>query len=263
MFYGSVLHDGTGRLAKHVVQLHVDRTLAIVLAEDEAHIVSGLSDHIHGSAFAFGYFAYIFQIFLLHQHPHTFLTLVADYLFGREGRVSDGKPIHVDSSAGRFHQFGQAVEMSSGSMIVDGDDRVIVIFRYSSDHILYTLLHLGIRALDGIQFYTAGQLSRIHRADSSATHTYAVIVSTQDYYFFSRRRLSFKSVRLFGIADTSGKHDDFVIAIAGSIGSFLVFKGQNGSCNEWLTEFIAEIAGTVRGLGQDLTGRLIEPTAFG
>ena len=79
--------------------------------------------------------------------------------------------------AGRFHQFGEAVQVTASTVVVDGDDRVVVRFGNRTDHVGNTFLHFRVGTLYGVQLDTAGILARVYGRDSAAAHADAVIVA--------------------------------------------------------------------------------------
>ena len=64
----------------------------------------------------------------------------------------------------------------------------------------------------------------------------------------------------FPVSDAPGQHDDLIVSQHSLI--LLVFKGQDGSADQRLSEFIPEIRGAVGGFNQDVHRGLVQPLAF-
>ena len=64
-------------------------------------------------------------------------------------------------------------------MVVDAHDRIVALLADGADHVEDTLLHLRVGSLYRIKLYTATVLARSDRADGTATHTDAVVVTPE------------------------------------------------------------------------------------
>ena len=176
-FNRMVLHDRSWRFTEHIFQLDVDRFHTVSLFEDKLHIVGRFTYHVHRRTFAVGNAPYAGYIFFFHQQAHTFLAFVPHDFLGRQCRVAYWQLAHVDMSAGCFHQFGEAVQVSACTVVVDGDHRVVVRFGNRTDHVGNTFLHFRVGTLYGIQLDTAGILTCVYGRDGTATHTDTVVVT--------------------------------------------------------------------------------------
>ena len=105
--------------------------------------------------------------------------------------------------------------MAAGSMVVDRNDRVVVHFAEGSDGIVVSLLHLGVSPLDCVEFYLVAVLPCIYAAYSSASHSYAVVVTANHHYLVAFLRLFLQAVALGAIAHATGQHDHLVVGILG------------------------------------------------
>ena len=69
--------------------------------------------------------------------------------------------------------------MSASTVVVDAHDWVVALLADGADHVENTLLHLRVGTLYRIKLYTATVLARSDRADGTATHTDAVVVTPE------------------------------------------------------------------------------------
>ena len=173
-----VLHDRSRRFTEHIFQLDIDRFHAVGLFENKLHIVGRFTHHIHRRTFAVGNAPYAGNIFFLHQQAHAFLAFVThDFLRGK-CRVTDRQLAHIDMSAGCFHQFGETVQVTACTVVVDRDNRIVVRFGNRTDHVGNTFLHFRVGTLHGVQLDTAGVLPCVYRRNRAASHTDTVVVTT-------------------------------------------------------------------------------------
>ena len=116
---GGVGHHGLGGVAKHVGHLQVDGLHPLAVGEYKTVVARGLADNIHRGALALGDTLHIGDVLGLDDEAHTLLTLVADNLLGRKGRVADREGIDVDAAAGGLDKLGEGVEMTAGTVVMD------------------------------------------------------------------------------------------------------------------------------------------------
>ena len=254
-------HVGLGRRAEHIRQRQVNGLITTCLFEGQVHIVRGATDDVHRSALTLGDTGDALYGVALDQKAHTLLALIADDFLRRKGLISDGEGAEVEVSTRRLDELGEAVQVPPCPVVVDGDDRIVFTLRERADDVLDALLHLGVRALYGVELDSTGILPRVHRADGTTTHTDAVVVTTEEDDLFARLRSALLCIATAGIADTTSEHDDLVEAVGRFVGLAFVLEGQHRATDEWLTELIPEVARSIGCLREDLTGRLVEPRA--
>ena len=226
-----------------MVELQIYGAVSVFLFENQTHVAGGFAHYVHRGTLAAGNPANKIQIFFIHQQSHSFLAFVSDYFFGRESGVAYGQFIHFNEASGGFHQFRKAVQMPACSVIVYGDNRVLIGFGQSPDYIGHPFLHFRVGSLHCVQFYSVGEFPCVHRRNCSSAHPDAVIVSTQHYYFLSCMGSFFQRIFFVGIAHSSGQHDDLVVGVFFLI--LFVFEGQQRSADQGLAKFVTEIAGSV------------------
>ena len=251
-------HHRPRRFAKHRAQLQVDGFFArAVVHKSELHIARGLTNHIHRRPFAVGNGPQFVDMLFVHHQPHPLLRLVADNLLVREGRVAHRELIEVNTSTGRFHQLREAVQVSPCPVVVDGDNRVIGFFGEGPNGIVSPPLHLGVRALNGVQFDGIGILARGHRRHGATAHPDTVVIPTEQHHFVARDGFILERIDLFAIANPPGQHNHLVEAE--SLAVFLMFERVERPGNQGLPKFIPEIRSPVRSLNQDIFRSLVEP----
>lgn len=259
-FDRAVVQHRARRLAEHVFQLQVDRFFAgFMVDERELHVAGRFADYVERGAFAFRDAAQFPDVFFLHHESHAFLRFVADDLFGAERGVADRQLIHVDSAAGRFDQFAQAVQVAARAVVVDRDDRVHLLFRYGPDRIVNPFLHLRVRTLHGVQLDRSGVFAGCHRRNGSAAHADAVVVAAEQHDLVARVRFVLDAVLFAAVAYAAGLHDDFVESVFLAV--LEVFECLQAAADQRLPEFIAEIRRAVRRFDQDVFGGLVQPLA--
>ena len=252
-------HHRAGCLAEHVVHGQVDGFHPVGLTEYEAVVAGRLAHYVEGGALAVGYLTDAVNIFFVDDDTHALLTLVTYDFLGREGGVAHRELVHVDDTTRLLHKFREGVEVTAGTVVVDGDDGVLVGFRHGTYHVRYTFLHFGVGPLYGIQLDGIGILSRLDRRNGAATHTDAVVVATHHHDLLAGNGGTFQGVAHVGETHTAGQHDYLVegelLAVLGML------EGEQRAADEGLSEFVTEVRGTVRCLNQNLLGRLVEPGA--
>ncbi len=248
-------------MAEHLAHFQVERAHAVALLESEVGVAGSLAHHVERSAFAFGYLPNVVYVFLVYEQSHTFLALVGYYLLGRERRVADGQFGHVYESAAVFHQLAQAVHVSCAAVVVDRHHGIDLLLAESAHQVVGAFLHLGVGALHSVKLYAAAVASGLygrHRASSQAD---AVVVASHHYYLVTLLRSAFQTVALGAVAHTSCQHYHFVVGVLLAV--LLMLEGEDGAADERLTELVAEVAGTVGSLDENLLGCLVEPLPDG
>ena len=174
-----ILHDRLGGRAEEVAQPQIQRRrcACLLMVKDQLPARLGLPDRVEGGALPFGNGTHALEVLLMDQDAHTLLRLIAQDLLVRERRVTDRQTVDVDLTAGLLHQLGEAIEVSSGAVVVDGDDRIMLPLCHGSDDVGYPLLHLRIGALDRIELDRVGVAASIYRRDGATAHTDPVVVS--------------------------------------------------------------------------------------
>ena len=161
--HGVVTHDGLGRVTEHLGNVEVERLDAVALDKREVGIARGLTDHIQRRTLTLSNLTHVFNVFLVNQQSHAFLTLIGNDFLCRERLVTDGKLRHVDSSSALFNQFAQTVQVSGTSMVMNGDDRILIFLYKCTNEIVGTLLHFRVSTLNGIQFDAVAVTACIYR----------------------------------------------------------------------------------------------------
>ena len=151
--------------------------------------------------------------------------------------------------------------MSGRAVVVDGYHGVHLFLAEGAHHVVGTLLHLGVGALDGVQLDAAAIASCVNGRYGAAAQTDAVVVTAHYDDLVAGFGLALEAIALGAVTHASGQHDDFVVAV--DFVFLLVLEGQHRTADERLAELVAEVAGTVRGLDEDLLGRLVQPFAHG
>ncbi|OPZ97442.1 MAG: hypothetical protein BWY72_01213 [Bacteroidetes bacterium ADurb.Bin416] len=187
-------------------------------------IVGGFAHHVHRCAFPLGQPFNQGYIFCIDQEAHTLLAFVTNDFLGRQGGVAYGQLTHVDATTGGFHQLRQTVKVTTGPVVMNGNNGVGLLFGQGTDDVGHALLHFGIGALNGVEFDAGSVLTGIHRRNGATTHADAVVVATQQDHFLAWFGVTFQRIFSFTEADTTGQHDDFVEGIL--LAMFGVFKGE-------------------------------------
>ncbi len=160
-------------------------------------------------------------------------------------------------AAGFLNQFAQAVQMAAGTMVMNRDYRIVVAFSHGTNHVRYTFLHLRIGTLHGIELDSIGILSGFDRRYGTATHADAVVVTAHHDNLLTGLRSALKRILAFAKTYAAGQHDYLVVTIFLFV--LLMFKGEQRTANQRLSELVAEIAGAVRSLDKNLLRSLVEP----
>ena len=226
-------------------------------------VARGLAHHVHRGAFALGNLLHMFDGLLFDEQAHALLTLVGDDLLSREGLVADRQLAHVNQSATLLYQLAQTVYVACRAVVVDGDYGVALLFAEGAHHVVGTLLHLRIGALHGVQLNAAAVATGVNRRYRATAQADAVVVTAQYHHLFASLGCALQAVAARAVAHATGQHDDFIVAIKRFIGVLLVLEGEHRATDQRLAELVAEVAGTVRGLDQNLLRGLVEPFAHG
>ena len=213
MLHRLVAHDGFGRVAKHLGHIQVERALAIPLLEGEMGVAGGLADDVKRGALPFGYLADVLDVLLVDEETHAFLAFVGDDFLSRKRRIADGKLRHVDESAALFYKLREAVDVACAAMVMDADDGIHFLFAQSPYQIVGTLLHLGVRALYGVQLDATRVAACIHAGDAAATKADAVVITAHNYYLVAFLRFFLQTIALRAVAYATSQHDDLVVSV--------------------------------------------------
>ena len=147
LFDRVIFHKGTGRFAEHILHGEIYRFYSVFLFKDKTHVSGSFSYDIHRCTFTVCDLSNMIDVFFTDKHSHAFLTFVSDNFFCRKSRVTYRQFVHLDFTTCRFYQFRQGIQMSSGSMVMNRNDGVIVRFGKCTNDIRYTFLHFRISAL--------------------------------------------------------------------------------------------------------------------
>ena len=161
-FHGAVHHDRLRGVAEHLSHIEVEGSHAVGLLEGEVGVARCLSHHVQGCALALGDACHMFDMFLVDEQSHALLALVGDDFLCREGGVADGEGSHVDFAAAFLHQFGETVEMSSRTVVVDAHHGVDLLLAECSHEVVGAFLHFGVGALHGVEFDAVGVTAGVH-----------------------------------------------------------------------------------------------------
>ena len=82
-------------------------------------------------------------------------------------------------------------------MIVDGNDRILILFNQCAHKVIGAFLHLGVGTLNGIQFDAVAVATGIDRRNGTSTQANAVVIATDNDYLVAL-------LRFFLQADSAG-----------------------------------------------------------
>ena len=262
-------------MSEHLSHVEVERLHAVALHKAEVGVARSLTDDIQRGTLALSDLLHVLKVLLVDEQSHALLTLVGDDLFCRERLVADGQLGHVDLTAAVFNKLRKTVEVTGGAVVMNGNHWVDVFLDEGTYEVIGTLLHLRVGALHSVELDAVAVASGIYRRNATATETDAIVVTADDDDVVACLWLFLQTVALLAVADATGEHDHLVIAIdltgllafdglaVGRCGCVacgaLIFKGQQRTRDEWLTELITEVRGTVGCLDKDLLRSLIEP----
>ena len=262
-FHGLVHHDGLGRRSEHLLYGQVEGTYAVGLLEGEAVVACCLAHGVHGGTFALGNAAHMLYGLFVNEQTHALLALVGNDFLGGESLVADGQFVHVYDAATLLDKFAQTVHVSCRTMVVDADDGVVVLLAQGAYHVVGALLHFGVGTLYGVQLDATAVTAGFHGTYTAATKTDAVVLTTHHHNLVAGLGLAFQTVALCAVAHTACKHDNLVIGISLLTALLVVLESQHRTADEGLAELVAEVAGTVGGLYENLLGSLVQPLAYG
>ena len=259
-FYGFVYHICLGRWTEHLFYGKIERTYTVRLLESKAVVACRFSDYVHRGTFTFCNLAHMFDSFFFDKKSHTFLAFIGDDFFGRQRFVTDRQLAHVDQTAAFFHQFRQTVDVTCRTMVMNRNNRIHIFFTKGTDYVVGTFLHFCIRTLHGVQLDTTTVTTGIYWRYGTAAKSDSVVVTTDNDYFVSGFRCAFQTVALCTVAYTSGKHDNFVIAV--NLIVLCMFESQYRTADQWLAELVSEIGSAIGRLNQNLFRSLVQPFAY-
>ena len=176
-------------MAEHLGHVQVEGLHAVALTEREVGVAGGLAYHIHRGALALGYLLHVLYVLLVDEQPHALLALVGYDFLGRQRLVADGQLRHVYLAAAFFHQLRQTVQVACTAVVVDRHHRVLVFLAEGAHQVVCALLHLGVGALDGVQFDAVRITAGIYRRHAAATESDAVVVAAYHHHLVALLRL--------------------------------------------------------------------------
>ncbi len=150
--------------------------------------------------------------------------------------------------------------MAAGAVVVNRNDGVDILLADGADGIVGPLLHLRIGALHGVELDVALIFARGHARHGAAAHADAVVVAAQQHHLVALARFVLHAVGLLAVTDAAGLHDDLVVAVLAPL--LLVLEGEQRAADERLAELVAEVAGAVRRLDEDVLRSLVKPGAL-
>ena len=134
--YPPVAHDGPRGTAEHIGQVQVHWLGGhFIRFEAEVKIAAYFAHFVEGSSFPFGNALEAVQVLRRDDQPHALLRFVADDFLGRQGRISDRQPVQIYLSTGFFDEFRQAIQVATGAVIMNGNNRIFVQLGHGSDGI--------------------------------------------------------------------------------------------------------------------------------
>ena len=160
--HGIIAHDGLRRVSEHLGHVEVEGFHTVALFEGEVGITCGLTDHIQRGTLALGNLTYMFDMLLVDEQTHALLTLVGNDLLARQGLVADRQFGHVDLTTALLDEFGETVQVSGRTVVVDRHHGVHILLAEGAHEVVGALLHLGVGTLYGVQFDAVAIAARIH-----------------------------------------------------------------------------------------------------
>ena len=154
-----------------------------------------------------------------------------------------------------LHQLGQAIQMPSCPMVMNGYNRVHIALGHRPDGVTYPSLHFRIGTLHRIQLDSVSIYPGIYRRNGTTTHSDAVIITPKKHNLFSGFRSLFHGLFFISKTDTTGLHNYFIVTIR--LFMFLMLKREHGTHDKWLSEFISKIRCPVRSLDQNIFRSLV------
>ena len=211
-------------MAEHLGHVQVERLHAVSLLEAEMGVARSLSHYVHRCSLALGDALHVLYVFLVDEQSHAFLALVGDDFLGGKCLVANGQLAHVYLAAALLHQFGEAVQVAGGAVVVDAHHGIGVFLHQGSYQVVGSLLHFGIGALHGVQLNAAAVASRVHGGDRTAAQANAVVVAAYHHYLVAGLRLFLQAVAFLAVAHASCQHDDLVVGVLLAV--FLMLEGE-------------------------------------
>ena len=148
--------------------------------------------------------------------------------------------------------------MTGRTVVVDRNNGVVVFFAEGTYQVIRTFLHLRIGALDSVQLDAIAVTACINRGNRTATESDAIVITTNHNNLVASLRLFLQTIALGAVTYTTSQHDNLVVSIFGVV-RLLMLEGENRTANQGLAKLVAEVAGTIRCLNQNLLRSLIQP----
>ncbi len=133
------------------------------------------------------------------------MALVGDDFLGRKRRIAHGQAAHVDGAAALFDEFGQTVDVTGRTVVVDRHHGVVFLLAEGANEVGGTLLHFGVGALHSIELNTRAVTAGVDRRNRTAAETDAVVVATDHHNFVALLGRAFEAVALRAVAHTAGE----------------------------------------------------------
>ena len=200
-------------MTEHLSHVEVEWLHTVSLLEAEVSIASSLTYHVHWSTLTVGNLLYLFNIFFVDEQAHTLLTLVGDDFLSAQSLVTDRQLSHVDFATALFYQLRETVQVTSRTMVVDADYRVLVVLNECTNQVVSTLLHLRVGTLNSVQLDAVAVTTCIYRRNRTATETDAIVITTYYDHLVALLWLALLIVTLLAVAYTTSEHDYLVVSI--------------------------------------------------
>ena len=149
--------------------------------------------------------------------------------------------------------------MTTCTVVMNRDDRVVVTFAKRTHHVVGTLLHLRVGTLHCIELDGTGILTSVDRRNGATTHTDAVVVATDEDNLLAWLWLTLERIAQVAVTHTAGKHDHLVETILDWLRWLTVLESEERTADERLAKLVTEIARSVRCLDEHLLRSLVEP----
>src|SRR5690606_11185878 len=118
--------------------------------------------------------------------------------------------------------------MSTCSVVVDRNNRIIIAFHESPNGIGSSFLHFWIGTLNSIQFNSGTEGACIRRGYRCTAHPDAVVFTAQNNDFIPSAGCFFSRLIEFSVADSPSLHNDFVVSQSPLIFLMLESKDRTG-----------------------------------
>ena len=154
--------------------------------------------------------------------------------------------------------------MSSRTVVVNRNDRVVVFLGHRAYGVVDSFLHLRVGPLNGVQLYGVVVFACCYGRYRASAHSDTVVVSSQQDDVVSFGRTVLGRIGHFGEAYTASQHYHLVIAVFALRSvriMFRVLECLERAADQGLAELVAEVGRSVGGFDQYLRGRLVQPFA--